>query len=192
MNVRKYFEDRLNGRKFTLEEYALDNQAFYAANEQLVDEIAWKTEGAIVSIVGLGSGEGLYERRLAALIHRNYQFYDKCYVSSTDITPEWVRQAFPVFHNELFVLANFVHVLEDPIGILEALPVGAQVVIIDTFMAKPNTEWQLFFDNYMHEINGTRLPRMVQYESLPGWRLIAKYQNRRYLELGYIIIKKEV
>ena len=192
MDVRSYFEARLNGRAWTMEEYMVDNEEFFTANEQLVNEISWKTEGSITSVVGFGSGKGQYEIRLANLIHRGYRLFDKRLQLWTDITPEWIRESFPVEDGRLFILANFVHVLKNPIAILEALPEGVQVVIIDTFMAKPNTEWQLFFDNYMREINGTRLPKMAQYESLPGWRLIAQYQNRRYLELGYVIIKKEV
>lgn len=192
MNVRKYFEDRLNGKELDEGEYVQDNEEFFLANQQLVDEISWKTEDLVTSIVGFGSGKGQYEIRLADLIHRGYRLFDKRLALWMDITPEWIHESFPEGHMELFVFANFVHVLKNPIDYLEALPKGAQVVIIDTFMAKSNTEWQLFFDNYMREINGTRLPRMAQYESLPGWKLIAQYQNRRYLELGYCILKKVI
>ena len=187
MDVRKYFEKRLNGYGFSLEEYKADNYEFWKANQQLVDEIVWKVKGVPSLIIGFGSGEGFYEYRFGKLFHVGVELYDKRYYDKVNLLDVF---SFRIPKNSLVVMANFVHVLKEPVELLERLPKGVQVVIIDTFMAKPNTEWQLFFDNYMWEINKTELPRMHQYEALPGWKLIAQYQNRRYLELGYVILEK--
>lgn len=192
MNVRKYFEARLNGRKWNLSEYQEDNREFFKANIGLTDKITWELEGFPDEVIGFGSGEGFYEKQLAKAIDFPFRLFDKRYGFCLTLTPKLIKSAFRKAENKLFVLANFVHVLNQPIEFLEALPKNSQVVIIDTFMAKPNSDWQLFFNNYMYQINKTRLPKMAQYKSLPGWKLIAQHQNQKYLELGYVIIRKVI
>lgn len=193
-------QERLNGKPLVESEYRQDNYEFWLQNRDLADEIGLMVEGPIEMVYGFGSGEGLYEMRIANQFWADYELFDKrgdlpvpySHEGRVFVTPDFIRAKFTYFGANLFVFANFLHVLKNPVDYLEALPKGAQVVIIDTFMAEPNSEWQLFFDNYMRQINGTRLPRMAKFESLPGWKVIAKKQNHGKYELGYLILRRVI
>jgi hypothetical protein len=95
--------------------------------------------------------------------------------------------------NPIWFMSNVIHTMKNPTAYLDALPVGATVVIIDTFIGQNgNCEWIHFFDRYMREINRSNLPHMAYFESLPGWKLILKQQNEVKMELGYLVLRREI
>ncbi len=192
MNIKKYMKSRLYGHSLVEEEYRKDNYEFWQRNSSLVEEILKVAERPIGWVISIGGGEGLYERQIENQIGAEYIILDKRNKSPINISPDYLHKGFPYPRDYLFLFANFLHVIKNPADYLEALPKGAQVIIIDTFMAKPNSEWQLFFDNYMRQINGTRLPTMAKFESLPGWKTIAKKQNYDEYELGFLVLRKMI
>ena len=194
MDLRKYFMERMYGRKFIESEYEEDNQTFYEANPGLGEEIAhdFGKRSRFSTVISVGGGKLWYEKDFTAEFVEDIHIWNLDKRCGREVIPQRLEWIAEESENEIYFFANVLHCLENPVDYFKALPKGTIVVVIDTFMAKPNSDWQLFFNNYMREINGTGLPHMAQYESLPGFKCLAKKQNHGELDLGYVILRKVI